>query len=318
MLNHFLEDIIENPNELNLLDHTLATTRNITGNFFMVWFTGGLNYQIEHHLFTTCPIENLYKVSKIVKDVCNTNNLIYKESSLWETTKDINNKLKEIEDISREKHRTLTELICLKLLNLLGWRVIENDHKIPDKCILIGYPHTSYYDFFLLILSFSAMKNGKDKGLRYLITSIYDFFPINKFIKAAGGIFVEGNNKVSDTRRYNQLNTLTNCNNDKYFKLHIAPEGRLVKNTYLQSGFYVLGMKMKLPIVSTWIDAKTKTLGWGTPYMLTGDVEKDISNLWKDLEGKTGIVEEYRTPFIMNPKFTYKEDYTRLQKNGTL
>lgn len=40
----------------------LASTRDVDGGWFVDWFMGGLNYQIEHHLFPTLPRHNLHKV----------------------------------------------------------------------------------------------------------------------------------------------------------------------------------------------------------------------------------------------------------------
>nr|CAD2160885.1 unnamed protein product [Meloidogyne enterolobii] len=41
------------------------------------WLWGGLNYQIEHHLFPTMPRHNLKKVMPLVKEFCAKNNLPY-------------------------------------------------------------------------------------------------------------------------------------------------------------------------------------------------------------------------------------------------
>lgn len=40
----------------------LCTTRNMRSGTFIDWLWGGLNYQIEHHLFPTMPRNNLKKV----------------------------------------------------------------------------------------------------------------------------------------------------------------------------------------------------------------------------------------------------------------
>lgn len=40
----------------------LYTTRNMRSGIFIDWLWGGLNYQIEHHLFPTAPRNNLKKV----------------------------------------------------------------------------------------------------------------------------------------------------------------------------------------------------------------------------------------------------------------
>ena len=54
------------------------------------WFTnvalGGLNFQIEHHLFPSMPRPNLSRAQRIVKAFCAENDLSYREDSLTAPT----------------------------------------------------------------------------------------------------------------------------------------------------------------------------------------------------------------------------------------
>lgn len=47
----------------------MNATCNVEGGLFNDWFTGHLNYQIEHHLFPTMPRHNYAVVSPLVKDL---------------------------------------------------------------------------------------------------------------------------------------------------------------------------------------------------------------------------------------------------------
>ena len=47
----------------------LNATCNVEGGWFNDWFTGHLNYQIEHHLFPTMPRHNYAQVAPLVKDL---------------------------------------------------------------------------------------------------------------------------------------------------------------------------------------------------------------------------------------------------------
>jgi fatty acid desaturase len=55
----------------------LVSTRNIHFGLFNNWFTGGLNMQIEHHLFPTMPRHNLHKAAAQVEAFCQRNSLVY-------------------------------------------------------------------------------------------------------------------------------------------------------------------------------------------------------------------------------------------------
>ena len=60
--------------------HQINTTANFaTQNKFVSWLWGGLNYQIEHHLFPKISHVHYPAVSKIVKDTCHEFNVFYKE-----------------------------------------------------------------------------------------------------------------------------------------------------------------------------------------------------------------------------------------------
>ena len=59
-------------------EHQLKTTSNFAmGNKIVSWFVGGLNYQIEHHLFPRVSHVHYPAISKIVMEKCKEYNLPY-------------------------------------------------------------------------------------------------------------------------------------------------------------------------------------------------------------------------------------------------
>ncbi|KIH69082.1 stearoyl-CoA 9-desaturase [Ancylostoma duodenale] len=62
----------------------IFTTRNMTPGPITDWLWGGLNYQIEHHLFPTMPRCNLNTCMKMVKEFCKENNLPYLVNDYFE------------------------------------------------------------------------------------------------------------------------------------------------------------------------------------------------------------------------------------------
>ncbi|CAM6098804.1 unnamed protein product [Calypogeia fissa] len=81
VLSHNGMDVYNDPRDF--VRAQVTSTRNIEGNFFNDWFTGGLNRQIEHHLFPTLPRHNLKKVAPYVKALCQKHGIHYEELSLW-------------------------------------------------------------------------------------------------------------------------------------------------------------------------------------------------------------------------------------------
>jgi fatty acid desaturase len=63
----------------------VITARNISGGRFTTFMLGGLNYQIEHHLFPSMPRPNLPRVQSLVRDFCVTTELGYSEETFVDT-----------------------------------------------------------------------------------------------------------------------------------------------------------------------------------------------------------------------------------------
>jgi fatty acid desaturase len=68
--------------ELVAFSFQVASTRDIQASMFNDWFTGGLNRQIEHHLFPTMPRHNLNKISFHVRALCEKHGLIYEDVTI--------------------------------------------------------------------------------------------------------------------------------------------------------------------------------------------------------------------------------------------
>jgi fatty acid desaturase len=67
---------------LGWLARQVTTSRNIRSGRIADFMYGGLNYQIEHHVFPTMPRANLRHVRPIVKRYCEETGLTYHETSM--------------------------------------------------------------------------------------------------------------------------------------------------------------------------------------------------------------------------------------------
>ena len=62
--------------------HQIKTTANFaTQNKLICWLVGGLNFQIEHHLFPKISHVHYPKISKIIREACNEYGIEYIEYS---------------------------------------------------------------------------------------------------------------------------------------------------------------------------------------------------------------------------------------------
>jgi len=76
----------------------VVTTRNTHVSWFNDWFTGGLDTQIEHHLFPMMPRHNYPKIAPQVQALCLKHGLEYDNSSVLDASLAVMKATKEIAD----------------------------------------------------------------------------------------------------------------------------------------------------------------------------------------------------------------------------
>lgn len=69
--------------KVDYLRRQVLTSRNIRGGWFTDQLLGGLNYQIEHHLFPNLPRANLRAARSLVREHCAARAITYTETSLF-------------------------------------------------------------------------------------------------------------------------------------------------------------------------------------------------------------------------------------------
>jgi fatty acid desaturase len=83
--NHKAMPIIERDAEMSFARRQVTTSRNITGGPLTNFMLGGLNYQIEHHLFPSMPRPNLARAQRLVRAFCIEGGLGYCEDTMVAT-----------------------------------------------------------------------------------------------------------------------------------------------------------------------------------------------------------------------------------------
>jgi fatty acid desaturase len=68
--------------DLDFLRKQVLTSRNVQGGRIVDIVLGGLNYQIEHHLFPSMPTPHLRRARPIVKEFCAQRGIAYHETGL--------------------------------------------------------------------------------------------------------------------------------------------------------------------------------------------------------------------------------------------
>ncbi len=81
--NHKGMPVIASDAKLDFFSKQVRTSRNISGGWWASWLMGGLNYQIEHHLFPSMPRPHLATARGIVREHCRALGVPYTETTLW-------------------------------------------------------------------------------------------------------------------------------------------------------------------------------------------------------------------------------------------
>lgn len=170
-------------------------------------------------------------------------------------------------------------LLAVLILKLLGWKVIGKAAQEP-RYVLIGAPHTSNWDFPMMLLAVLALQlnlfwMGKD--------SLF-FFPVGGLMKWLGGIPIDrsqSNNMVQQTvEQFRQQDQLV---------ILIPPEGTRSKVERWKTGFYRIADLAEVPILLGFIDTSRKELGLADFFITSGDLEKDMLKIRAFYASKRGI-----------------------------
>jgi fatty acid desaturase len=81
--NHKGMKMLSKDEEMDFLRRQVLTSRNVTGGVPVGMLLGGLNWQIEHHLFPSMPRPNLRRAVPIVREFCEEHGLPYAEANLY-------------------------------------------------------------------------------------------------------------------------------------------------------------------------------------------------------------------------------------------
>lgn len=157
----------------------------------------------------------------------------------------------------------------LTLYRLKGWK-LDMRNPVPRRCVLLGAPHTSNWDFvFFLGATHELGIDPSFMGKRSLFR-----WPLKRFMFDMGGIPVdrERRGKYVDqvVAEFAQRDELA---------LVVAPEGTRSDVPEWRSGFYHIANGAGVPIVPAWVDNETMRGGIGPAIMPSGDFLADLKKI---------------------------------------
>lgn len=172
------------------------------------------------------------------------------------------------------------------MLTLLGWKLIDLPQR-PARAVVIGYPHTSNWDFPIGLLAIAALDIdarwvGKDTLFRH---------GCGPLMRALGGIpvnrrehtgFVE--RMVGEFRRRDR------------FLLLIATEGTRSLQPGWKSGFYRIATAAGVPVLVGMVDYPRREIGLVSSLHLSGNEATDMARIAACYDGRAGYHPENASP----------------------
>lgn len=176
----------------------------------------------------------------------------------------------------------LKKIISSIVVRCLGWKI---EGKVPEhipKVIMLGVPHTSNWDFFMMMCcAWQYGLNVKWLGKEGLFAN-----RIMRFLSTMmGGIKVErGISEKAVEKIAFALRAET-----KRICLAIAPEGSRHKRQGWRSGFYYIAKQAQIPIALGYLDYGKRRMGVGPIISDLTDLESTMATIrqfYKDITGK--------------------------------
>lgn len=173
----------------------------------------------------------------------------------------------------------LSQRLAQIILRLIGWRTHVLNPRLT-RYVLIGAPHTSNWDFGLMLLLMAA----EQLPIRFMGKDTLFQGPLGLLMRSLGGIPV---NRRERTKLVDQIATKFEEYDDLIIGL--APEGTRSKTSTWKTGFYYIALKAKVPIAMASLDYGNKIIGVGPSFTPSGNIETDfeiIREFYRGIVGK--------------------------------
>ncbi len=175
---------------------------------------------------------------------------------------------------------------CKIMLKALGWKAVGGVAPEP-KCIIIGIPHTSAWDFVISWLFYTSI--GGHASI--LIKKEFFFWPLGFFIKKMGGVPIDRSKGANVIRQTIQL-----FNQREHIHLALTPEGTRGLTKNWKAGFHTIATNAKAPVYLGSFDWGKKEITIGNKFELTEDAKEDIKRM-KDFYREKGVVGKFPEKF---------------------
>jgi 1-acyl-sn-glycerol-3-phosphate acyltransferase len=172
------------------------------------------------------------------------------------------------------------------ILWVLGWKVIGG--VAPEKkCIILGVPHTSLWDFFISWIFYKSV--GGQANI--MVKRKFFFWPACYLMKYMGAIPVEESRGASLVKQ--MVNEFSKRNQ---LHLAIAPEATRKPTAKWKGGFHTIARAANVPVYLGFYDWGKKEVGFKEKIELTEDMASDLRRVRQWYKDK-GVKAKYPEQF---------------------
>ncbi len=171
---------------------------------------------------------------------------------------------------------------CKFWLKVLGWKTIGGPAP-ENKCIIIGAPHTSAWDFVISYLYYTSL----GAVANVLVKKEFFFWPLGYFLKKAGALPIDRSKGANVIRQ-----TIALVKNTEKIHLALTPEGTRGLTKRWKAGFHIIAKETGIPVYLGSFDWGRKEISIGDKFELSEDAQADIRRM-KDFYREKGIKGKY-------------------------
>jgi 1-acyl-sn-glycerol-3-phosphate acyltransferase len=184
-------------------------------------------------------------------------------------------------------------------LRARGWRVEILD-PLPEKCVIIMYPHTSNRDFVIgLLAKWAAGLTAKRDALCFAGKESLFAGPWSIFFRAVGGFPVDRNGSAGFVAQMT-----ARFAGAARMRFAIAPEGTRSYVPHMRSSFYYVARAARVPIILGAFDFATKRVIVIEPFVPGDDVAADLRQIERYYQrlSNQGAIADNAAPWVFREK----------------
>ena len=165
------------------------------------------------------------------------------------------------------------------LLRVTGWELIGTRPEC-DHYVLIAAPHTSNWDFPLMLIFAAAF----DIKVTWMAKHSLFYPPMGWIMRLLGGMpIIRHKNQAVVATMVAAFQTVP------HLVLVVPTEGTRERSEYWKTGFYHIARQAGVPIVPSFLDFGRKRGGFGPALTISGDVRADMQyfrDFYRGMQGK--------------------------------